>query len=104
MSLQSSNAQPSTSALSALTTRVVNTITNSNGIESMTPEQFTYWLQGFTELNGAMPNEVQWKAITDHLKTVFNKVTPYRGITTLGSPSLSEYAIPATSPIHTAIC
>jgi hypothetical protein len=70
----------------------------------MTPDQFTYWLQGFVELNGSMPNEVQWKSITDHLKTVFNKVTPYRGITTLGSPSLSDYAVPATSPIHTAIC
>lgn len=99
MTLQSSNAQ--VSALSSLTTRVIS---NSNGIESMTPDQFTYWLQGFVELNGSMPNEVQWKSITDHLKTVFNKVTPYRGITTLGSPTLSDYAIPATSPIHTAIC
>lgn len=43
----------------------------------MTAEQFTYWLQGFSELNeGKMPTEAQWKAIQDHLKTVFVKVTP----------------------------
>lgn len=50
----------------------------------MTPEQFAYWLKGFTELNGgAMPTEVQWLSINDHLKTVFNKVTPVRHIGTL---------------------
>ncbi|MFL1548812.1 hypothetical protein [Pseudomonas sp. AN3A02] len=44
----------------------------------MTPEQFAYWLQGFTELNPDMdqPTPAQWKAIKDHLATVFNKVTP----------------------------
>ncbi len=41
----------------------------------MTPEQFTYWLQGFVELNGAMPNETQWLQIKDHLKLVFEKRT-----------------------------
>jgi hypothetical protein len=44
----------------------------------MTPEQFAYWLQGFTELNPSMeqPTPEQWKSITEHLKTVFVKVTP----------------------------
>jgi len=44
----------------------------------MTAEQFAYWLQGFTELNPSMdqPTPEQWKSITEHLKTVFVKVTP----------------------------
>lgn len=43
----------------------------------MTPEQFCYWLQGFCELNhGRMPDAPQWLSITEHLATVFNKVTP----------------------------
>lgn len=44
----------------------------------MTAEQFAYWLQGFSELNPALeaPSPEQWKAIQDHLKTVFVKVTP----------------------------
>ena len=43
----------------------------------MTPEQFTYWLQGFVELNhGQSPTAEQWQSIQDHLKTVFKKITP----------------------------
>lgn len=44
----------------------------------MTPEQFVYWLNGFAELNPSMeqPTAEQWKSITEHLKTVFVKVTP----------------------------
>lgn len=44
----------------------------------MTAEQFAYWLQGFTELNPSMeqPTAEQWKSITEHLNTVFVKVTP----------------------------
>ena len=43
----------------------------------MTPEQFTYWLQGFVELGkGAAPTAEQWKSIQEHLATVFKKVTP----------------------------
>ncbi len=46
----------------------------------MTPEQFAYWLQGFVELTqGQTPNVAQWKAIRDHLDTVFKKVTPAVG-------------------------
>lgn len=42
----------------------------------MTPEQFCYWLQGFSEVNGKAPTEQEWRIIQDHLKTVFHKVTP----------------------------
>jgi hypothetical protein len=43
----------------------------------MTPEQFAYWLQGYTELTaGQQPTPEQWQSITEHLKTVFVKVTP----------------------------
>ena len=44
----------------------------------MTPEQFTYWLQGFVEIRGSTPTPGEWDIIKDHLATVFNKVTPYR--------------------------
>ncbi len=45
----------------------------------VTPEQFCYWLQGYMELadNEGM-TERQVQTIADHLKTVFNKVTPDR--------------------------
>ncbi len=45
----------------------------------MSPEHFVYWLQGFMEL--ADPKELDAKElqiIKDHLKEVFNKVTPQR--------------------------
>lgn len=44
----------------------------------MTPEQFCYWLQGFAEprLGAGAPTTQQWAIITEHLNTVFNKVTP----------------------------
>lgn len=42
----------------------------------MNSEQFTYWLQGFVELNGSEPTAEQWQSIKDHLNTVFVKVTP----------------------------
>ncbi len=42
----------------------------------MTPENFTYWLQGFVELDGDRPTEFQWQEIKNHLALVFNKVVP----------------------------
>lgn len=42
----------------------------------MTPEQFCYWLNGFGELTTEAPTAEQWKAIKEHLATVFAKVTP----------------------------
>lgn len=44
----------------------------------MTPENFTYWLQGFSEICGQTPSKEQWEIIKDHLNLVFNKVTPNR--------------------------
>lgn len=46
----------------------------------LTPENFTYWLQGFVELTETkQPSEAQWQAIKDHLQLVFTKVTPDLG-------------------------
>ncbi len=42
----------------------------------MTPEQFAYWLQGFSELHPDAPSPEQWRSIREHLGTVFGKVTP----------------------------
>ncbi|HHT4259215.1 TPA: hypothetical protein ACTYZB_004882 [Klebsiella variicola] len=50
----------------------------------MTPEQFAYWLQGFVELNGQLPDEEQWVSIKDHLQTVFKKVTPPARVSSIG--------------------
>lgn len=50
----------------------------------MTPENFTYWLQGYFEIspsNCLMPEQVE--IIKDHLDLVFNKVTLDRSIPTL---------------------
>lgn len=41
----------------------------------MTPENFTYWLQGFIELHGELPTQEQWDMIKKHLQIVFVKVT-----------------------------
>lgn len=65
----------------------------------MNAEQFAYWLQGFTELNPSVeqPTPEQWKSITEHLKTVFVKVTPpFR----VFGPVLAE---PARQPAHEEI-
>jgi hypothetical protein len=50
--------------------------------KNMTPEQFTYWLQGFTEISQQAPTEQQWKVIKDHLQLVFKKETPNYTIAT----------------------
>lgn len=43
----------------------------------MNHDQFTYWLQGFVEMNnGHYPSPEQWQMIKDHLKLCFNKMTP----------------------------
>ncbi len=43
----------------------------------MNAQDFTYWLQGFVELNkGQVPGADQWKSIKEHLALVFTKVTP----------------------------
>lgn len=45
----------------------------------MTPEQFTYWLQGYLEVEDPkVINERKVQIIKDHLNLVFKKVTPDR--------------------------
>jgi hypothetical protein len=45
----------------------------------MTPEQFTYWLQGFIELsNPTHLTTRQLEIVKDHLASVFDKKTPNR--------------------------
>lgn len=47
----------------------------------MEPEQFVYWLQGFCEISkpGKPPTDLEWKVITEHLNTVFTKITSTDG-------------------------
>lgn len=45
----------------------------------MTPENFTYWLQGFFEISDSNNlSETQVQIIKDHLDLVFDKKTPNR--------------------------
>lgn len=64
----------------------------------MTPEQFTYWLQGWTELSGATPTEEQWKSIKEHLQTVFKKVTPPISVPTPNVPYIDWNQPPTPYP------
>lgn len=41
----------------------------------MTTQDFAYWLNGFIELHGEKPNDIQWESIKEHLGLVFNKET-----------------------------
>ena len=56
----------------------------------MTPENFAYWLQGFSEICGQTPSEEQWEIIKDHLNLVFNKVTPNRVPPEVNIPQLKN--------------
>ena len=61
--------------------------------EKMTPEQFTYWLQGFMEM--AEPEKLskkQLSMIKDHLALVFKKKTPDYNITV--SESTEQISVP----------
>lgn len=42
----------------------------------MTPEQFVYWFQGFSELHPRPPTAAQWQSIREHVASVFEKETP----------------------------
>jgi hypothetical protein len=58
----------------------------------MTPEQFTYWLQGFSEVSGEeAPDARQWKIIQDHLALVFKKETPTRTVEGAHGPITIPY-------------
>ena len=53
----------------------------------MTPEHFSYWLQGFFELTGSNTlTEEQVKIIKDHIQLVFHKATPNYQYSGIGSP------------------
>jgi hypothetical protein len=53
----------------------------------MTPEQFTYWLQGYVEIAATRtaPTSDEWNVIKDHLALVFDKQTPDRSVSGQGS-------------------
>lgn len=43
----------------------------------MNSQEFAFWLQGFVELQDSDSiSDKQWLVIKDHLKLVFDKVTP----------------------------
>jgi hypothetical protein len=66
----------------------------------MTAEQFTYWLQGYAELNASPPSVEQWQAIRDHLALVFTKVTPQR----IGFPATPLQPTPQWQPPYEIRC
>jgi len=64
----------------------------------MDDKTFCYWLQGFVELQDSDSiSDKQWFIIKDHLKLVFDKVTPVRtpdrGVT-ISAPEIKIGSIP----------
>lgn len=57
----------------------------------MTPEQFCYWLQGYSELGGPAPLPEQWAMIREHLALVFEKETPAMTLVTVAPVSGAKY-------------
>jgi hypothetical protein len=68
----------------------------------MNHDQFTYWLQGFVEMNGGKePTKAQWKMIKDHLKLCFNKVTPsYTQLEPYRNPIQPPFRVTCTSGVN----
>lgn len=58
----------------------------------MIPEQFCYWLQGYSELTNEVPTKEQWENIQEHLNLVFTKVTK--------PINLSDYAIKPSNIVN----
>jgi hypothetical protein len=57
---------------------------------------FAYWLQGFFEISGNTKlNETQVQVIKDHLKLVFEKQTPNRGLDSQKFCNPSPFISPA---------
>jgi hypothetical protein len=69
----------------------------------MTPEQFTYWLQGYSEIAASQPSPEQWKIIQDHLQLVFKKETPIYTPTTPTFPGGTGIPAPWNDQ-RTVIC
>ncbi len=60
----------------------------------MTIEQFIYWLQGYVEISGEVPNKKQWQEIKNHLALVLDKKTPYQHTTTTtGTDTIKEWNV-----------
>lgn len=70
----------------------------------MTAEQFTYWMQGFSELNSEPPTAEQWQMIRDHLQTVFHKVTPDYTAFKWAAEMCDTASAPRLSPLPTTTC
>lgn len=75
----------------------------------MNSEAFTYWLQGFVELQESDSiSDNQWSMIKDHLKLVFTKVTPVYSpsVTKLNDLIGKEWpsTIHTPFPLQTATC
>jgi hypothetical protein len=63
----------------------------------MTAEQFTYWLQGFMEINEPETLGVrETQIIKDHLKLVFDKQTPVRKQLLTDAPTRPYIGVPST--------
>ena len=74
----------------------------------MTAEQFTYWLQGYFEIND--PDRIspmETKIIKDHLALVFKKETPNRTVVVPNKTEIVttpfEKGYPTTNP-YTVTC
>lgn len=74
----------------------------------MTAEQFTYWLQGYFEINDPERiSPMETKIIKDHLALVFKKETPVRTVVVpnkteiITNPFEKDY--PTTNP-YTVTC
>jgi len=58
----------------------------------MTEREFCYWLQGLLELSDVKTlNATQTVMIREHLKLVFEKVTPVYDYTILNPPGVLPY-------------
>ncbi len=69
----------------------------------MTAEQFTYWLQGFIEINDPETLGVrETQIIKDHLASVFNKQTPDRLTTIPNKGTAQPYPGPMTTGPYTS--
>ena len=74
----------------------------------MTAEQFTYWLQGYFEINDPdRISPIETKIIKDHLALVFKKETPNRTVVVPNKTEIVttpfEKGYPTTNP-YTVTC
>lgn len=74
----------------------------------MTAEQFTYWLQGYFEINDPERiSPLETKIIKDHLALVFKKETPTRTVVVPNKTEIVttpfEKGYPTTNP-YTVTC